>query len=265
MDENTKICISIASHPGKFGLRFHNEGYKLLGLNHLYIPLGILQKDLGSLVNIIRNNFHGCSISMPHKIEAIKYLDQLDYSAKNTGSVNTILSLENGRILRGYNTDYYGTIKAISGRIGAIDKRKVLMIGAGGVARAIGRAIVDLNGDLYITNRTKEVGVALAEELKCQYFPWNNRSSFSGYLLINATSIGMNESGDSPINLNSLNNYGAVMDVIASGETSIIKRARELRMPFIQGKTMAVYQAEKQFEIYTGQKLPEKFVEGFLK
>src|SRR3989344_893657 len=116
MNEGTKLCASIAEKPGKFGEEFHNAGYKLLGLDFRYFPMKISASQLPNFMEIVRDNLHGCSVSMPHKVEVIKYLDELHISAREVGSVNTVLNLGNNE-LRGYNTDYYGAKKAIDSKL----------------------------------------------------------------------------------------------------------------------------------------------------
>jgi hypothetical protein len=77
IDKDTKRIISISRKPSTFGVDFHNAGYKELGLNYVYLPLEVKPPQLETVAELIRNNFHGCSVSMPHKQKIIKYLDQL--------------------------------------------------------------------------------------------------------------------------------------------------------------------------------------------
>tara|TARA_Y100000034_G_C6736505_1_gene326596 strand:- start:64 stop:420 length:357 start_codon:yes stop_codon:yes gene_type:complete len=90
MDENTKRFVSISEKPGTSGLNFHNQGYRLLGLNCVYFPLEIHSSKLGKAIQIVKDNFDGCSVSMPHKEKVIWHLDELGESGKRTGAVNTI-------------------------------------------------------------------------------------------------------------------------------------------------------------------------------
>lgn len=259
MDKDTVKCISIAEKPGTFGVGFHNQGYKLFGLNYAYFPLKITPSELELFIAIVRNNFHGCSVSMPHKIEVIKYLDSLEESAQKCDAVNTILN--NKGILRGYNTDYYGAKRAISSKAD-ITNKDVIMLGAGGAARAIGRAVKDLGGKLTIINRTEERAVGLAEKLNSHYLAINKLDYAVGCLLINATSIGMNNNEESIFSKELLKRFDVVMDVVI-GETSLVEEARRLNKIVIPGMLMTVYQAAKQFGLYTGKELPEEFLRRF--
>lgn len=260
--KNTERCISIASKPSRFGVDFHNKGYELLGLNYDYIPLKVRPEQLEFIVQLVRDNFRGCSVSMPHKIEVMKYLDMFDASAMNIGAVNTIVKQENGS-LKGYNTDYYGAKRAIETKMGSIYDKSIVMMGAGGVARAIGNAVKDLGGRLTISNRTYEKAKELAKKLNAKTIPYNRLENSEGYLVINATSIGMNEGDNMPFSEGLLSKFDAVMDVVV-GETKLILKAQELEKIVISGRLMTVYQAAEQFRLYTRKELPEDFLQSYL-
>lgn len=261
INKNTKKCISIAERPGTFGVNFHNRGYEFLGINQIYIPLKVNSSQLETIIELVRENFYGCSVSMPHKETVIKYLDKLDSSAEKIGAVNTILNI-NGK-LKGYNTDFYGAKKAISKHLN-INGKKVLMLGAGGVARAIGYSVKDLGGELIISNRNNPKAKDLAKKLGAEYLKWEFRDEFYlGTLLINATSVGFSNPLEMPLKENSIEPYDAIMDAVI-GETLLIKKAREQNQEIIPGTIMTIYQAEKQFEIYTGEKLPNAFINAAL-
>jgi len=262
MDQNTVKCISISEKPGAFGLTFHNQGYVALRLNQTYTPLKVLPKDLESTIQLVRDNFKGCSVSMPHKVEVMKYLDELDSSASRVGAVNTIVN-NNGH-LTGYNTDYYGAKNAILKSGISLGARHVLMIGAGGVARAIGCAVKDLEGNLTITNRTDEKAKALAKKMGANIMPYSDLPTASGHLLINATSVGMTNPDDCPVKEETIESFEAIMDVIVGNETKLIQEAEKHGKVTIPGKVMTTYQAAKQFELYTGKQLPEDFLEKFI-
>ncbi len=261
MDKDTKYCISISEKPGKFGVYFHNKGYDLLGLNYFYFPLKVNSSQLKGMMELVKDNFHGCSVSKPHKVKVIDYLDELDESAEKIGAVNTITN-EEGR-LKGYNTDYHGAKKAISNNLN-INVKKVLMLGAGGAARAIGYAIKDLGGELIISNRDNKKAKGLAKKLGAEFLEWEVRNEFyQGTLLVNATSVGFFDPNEIPLNEDSIEPYDFVMDVVV-GDTFLIRKAKEIGQKIISGREMTVYQAAKQFEIYTGKKLPQSFVNQIL-
>ncbi|MFH1503110.1 MAG: shikimate dehydrogenase [Candidatus Diapherotrites archaeon] len=262
IDRETKKCISISEKPGSFGVDFHNRFYNKLNLNYVYFPLKVDSSQLKSMTSLLKENFHGCSVSMPHKKEVINFLDELDDSAREIGVVNTILNKDG--LLVGYNTDYYGAKKAIQEKTD-INNKEVLMMGAGSVATAIGYAIRDLGGKLTIANRNFEKARDLAKRLNANVLNWDERNkSPNKFLLINATSIGFCNKEDTPIEKESISNYEVVMDVVI-GDTNLIKTAKKLSKTVIPGFFMTTHQAAKQFEIYTSKEIPNSLLEDFLR
>lgn len=260
LNKDTKVCISIAARPGKFGVEFHNKGYNFLGLNYVYLPLKVEEHQLDGITSLIRGNFHGCSVSMPHKVKVIKYLDELDGPANNIQAVNTVLNV-NGRLM-GYNTDYFGAKKAISSKLD-ISGRDVYMLGAGGVARAIGQAVRDLGGNLIISNRNEEKGKNLSDYLGCSFITPDKISPLpNSCLFINATSLGMADERI-PLNDEFIASFPAVMDAVI-GETRLVKSAEEKGQLVIRGRQMTIHQAAEQFKIYTGAELPKEFLKEFI-
>ena len=114
INKDTNICISIASNPGNFGAKFHNQAYKALGMNWVYLPRKVSNmRELKSTIAAVRSlNIVGCSVSMPLKEKVIEFLDKIDLSVEKTGAVNTIVN--RGGLLTGYNTDLFGAKKVIS-------------------------------------------------------------------------------------------------------------------------------------------------------
>lgn len=258
VDKNTKKCISIAEKPGIFGVEFHNKGYELLDLNYVYLPLKVSSDQLESIIDIVRHNFHGCSVSMPHKIKVVNFLDSFDESAAKTKAVNTILN-QDGKLI-GYNTDFYGA-KIVLQKTLSIKDKDILLIGAGGAAIAIGHAVNELGGKLTITNRTKENAGNLASALNALTMEWEDIHKARGYLLINATSVGMDKKDDLIVPQETISRFEAVMDVVVLPETRLIREALNNNKIIIPGYQMTTYQAAQQFKIYTGKELPDNFIQ----
>lgn len=259
----TKHFGSIASKPGSFGVEFHNRGYQELGLNCHYQALQVKPEQLFVAMGILRNNFQGWGVSMPHKLAVLAYLSSSDQSVEKTGAVNTVLKQPDGS-LKGFNTDYMGAKKAIQ-ESSDIRHKPVMMIGAGGAARAIALAVTELGGDLFIGNRTEEKARDLAERFSANFFDLSN-SDYQGYLLVNATSVGMANPDESPVSRDILEGFDAVMDVVVTRglETKLVRDARELGKPVIKGLTMTTHQAAEQFRLYTGRELPRSFLDNFM-
>ena len=126
MNKDTNICISIASQPSNFGAYFHNQAYKSLGMNWVYLPRQVTNIDeLKSAISAVRSlDIKGCSVSMPFKEIVIDFIDEMDLSAKITGAVNTILNCDG--VLKGFNTDMFGAKKVASNF--SLSKKQVLII-----------------------------------------------------------------------------------------------------------------------------------------
>lgn len=258
IDKNTKICISIAEKPGTFGVTFHNKGYTELNLNYLYLPLKIHPSQLKTILEIVRNNFHACSVSMPHKETVLHYVDSLDDSAEKIGAVNTIVN-KNGSLI-GYNTDFYGAKQVL----GNIENKEVVLLGAGGVAKAIAHAVTALQGNLTILNRTEKKANALAKQCGAQMKSWKDLKETNGDILINATSKGMSSDDELILPVETITKFDTIMDVIIP-PTKLKEEAKKANKIIISGIEMTTHQAAKQFQIYTGKDLPEPFLNQFIK
>ena len=258
VNDKTKICVSIAGSRGRFGVNFHNPGYADLGLDFVYVPLELTHCDLSGFARLLRSNFLGCSVSMPYKSEIIRYLDKLDESALMIEAVNTILN-DNGDLI-GFNTDYYGAKSALEKSLD-LKGKKALLLGAGGAAKAVAHALSASGSNVTISNRDEEKAQRLASRVGAGTILWELRNDFEGGdILVNATSVGFDDPEEMPVISQTLRKYEAVMDVVTGKETTLIREAREAGKLTIAGNVMAVYQAAKQFEIYTGKKLTQEFI-----
>ena len=195
ISKDTNVCISIAAQPGKSGSIFHNAGYAYLGLDWIYLPRQLV--DCSSLPDLFCGikslGIKGCSVSMPFKEKVIAFLDELDATARKVGAVNTIKVRENSSMI-GYNTDYIGVLRVLE-KFNIYGKRAVVL-GAGGVARAVASAILKLRGNVSIVNRTRLKGELLSDSIGCTYEELTEINNKHGYLLVNCTPLGMQD-GDS--------------------------------------------------------------------
>ena len=256
INPQTVMCISLAARPSPFGMTVHNAGYQALGLNFFYKAFA--PKDLkGAIAGVRSLGIRGCSVSMPFKEEVVKYLDRLDPAARAIGAVNTIVN-ENGK-LTGYNTDALGARQAIAEA--KIDRRcRVLLLGSGGVARAIVYALKDLGfKDVTVANRSPARVRALKKIFPVKVCAWPERNAFRADFIINATSIGMTPKTDEmPVAKEALKYCRAVQDVVISPlQSCLIAQARRMKKTVVPGHQMSLYQAMAQFKLYTGHAAPE--------
>jgi shikimate dehydrogenase len=255
INKDTQLFISISERPSNFGTNLHNAGYGALNLNCIYKAIGI--SDLSGAIRGVRAlGIRGCSVSMPFKIAVTSFLDELDDSAVVTGAVNTITN--DGCRLKGYNTDLLASKLALIA-LKAQPSEKVLILGCGGVARAILVALRELGfTSVSIASRNIRKASTLNEIMPFTEVSWDKREHQSVELLINATPIGMSPASNlMPVNSDFVNSVRAVMDVVvAPFETRLISCARDAGKMVAPGYLMSLEQAISQFKLYTGLDAP---------
>jgi 3-dehydroquinate dehydratase/shikimate dehydrogenase len=235
----------------------HNLVFKEKEMNAVY--LNFLVDDLKSFIHEFKDFFVGLSVTMPFKEEILSYVDEIDDGALKIGAANTIVNV--GSKLTAYNTDVGGAIQAIEEKIG-ISGKKIVMIGAGGVARAIGYGVVSKGGKLIIVNRTEERGDELAKILGAE-FKRKEKIDWNGVdILINATSVGMMPKiNDSVVSMDNLKNMVVFDTVYNPLITRLLNDAERNGCEIVTGIKMFVYQAARQFELWTGKKVDTEFME----
>ena len=147
----------------------HNAAYRELEMECTYIAYRVIQGDLATGIESLKKiKISGFNVTIPHKIEMMRYLDDVDENCKKIGAVNTVLN-DDG-ILRGFNTDMDGFLEPIKRKEIKIKNSKILLLGAGGAARAIVTGFQKEGAnEIIIANRTKENGDKLTEPDKSQY------------------------------------------------------------------------------------------------
>jgi shikimate dehydrogenase len=238
----------------------HNAAYEKLAIDDQFVYLGANVK-VANLKEVIlamkvMDNFYGLTCTIPHKVEVLKYLDWVDKKAKKIGAVNTVVK-KNG-LLCGYNTDWLGAVIPLE-KITSLKGKKVLVLGAGGAARAIVYGLKEKEAVVYILNRTLEKAKNLAKEFKAKVLTFNQQKEVSNFdIIINATSVGMEPLvNETPINPSFLKKNQIVFDIVYNPkETKLLKEAKKKGAKIIYGLEMLLYQGVAQFEIYTGKKAP---------
>jgi shikimate dehydrogenase len=265
IDAETRICCLIGD-PVAHSLSplVHNAGYKALGLNYAYVSFKV--KDMNRAVEGIRGlGIRGASVTTPHKVKVLKYLDKIDPKAGKIGAVNTIVN--DGGILTGYNTDGDGAIKALQ-EVTKLGGKKTVLIGAGGAALAIAFGLKAKGVRLFVLNRTGDKARELARKVGAEgYGDFKKISEIaSADILINATPVGMwPEIAQSIVPKELLHNRLAVFDVVYNPrETRLIAEAGERGCNVVYGYKMFLYQAARQFELFTGLKAPLEAMESAL-
>ncbi|HCP12071.1 MAG TPA: shikimate dehydrogenase [Planctomycetaceae bacterium] len=245
----------------------HNAAYRKLGLNAVYLPIRIPQdRLLESLKELERLQVAGYSVTIPHKEGVLQYVDQMDEATDLMGAANTLFKHDGQWCAT--NTDAPAAISAIqdglrkAGNIPELTARKVLILGAGGAARAVGHALLQHGAVVTLTNRSRDRGKSLASELGCQFTSWENRGSEICDVLVNCTSVGMHPNVDeSPFEQHWLSDSALVFDTVYNPEqTLLLKQARDRGCPTVSGVEMFIRQAALQFELFTGYEAPVEYM-----
>ena len=242
-------------------------GFKALGLNWRYLTIEVYPQDLGTAMQGLRAfNMKGINLTIPHKVEVLKYLDEVKPDAALMGAVNTVIRVDDKLI--GENTDGKGFMHALTHDAKVNPKgKKVVVLGSGGAARSITVELA-LNGvkEITIVNRSSERGGVLTELLnsktsaKANYLQWHEHFSIPDDtdILVNATSIGLfpDVTAKPDINYDSVTPSLVVCDVIHTPMTPFLKEARDRGAKIVDGLGMLVYQGAIGFKLWTGLDAP---------
>ena len=250
------IIHGIMGNPVSHSLSpaMHNAAFKALGLNSVYLPFPV--SDVKNAIKGFRAvGVEGLSVTIPHKQAVMAELDHIDPVADKIGAVNTIV-FDEGRAT-GLNTAWIGANRALEDHLNLTGKA-VLILGAGGSARAIGFGLLEAGAEVILASRTPASGQQLAQTLKCPWHPLSDIDKLKGNILVNATSVGMAPGIDqSLIPAEQLNNFQLVMDIVYSPmETRLLREAKEQGCSTVNGLAMLLYQGVAQFELWTGVQAP---------
>ena len=241
--------------------------FNALSLNWRYLTIEVLPEDLENAMKGLRAfNMRGINLTIPHKVEVLKYLDEVSSAAKLMGAVNTVVRIDNK--LKGENTDGKGFMRSLTVDAQMDPKgKKVVLLGAGGAARAITVELA-LAGVQYITivNRSESRGQIFTDLLnsktsaKTDFLIWDGTYSVPSDtdILINATSIGLSPNiDDKPdINYQSITPKMLLCDVIPTPMTPFLAEVRKRGADTLDGLGMLVYQGAIGFKIWTGLDAP---------
>ncbi|WP_261305661.1 shikimate dehydrogenase [Paenibacillus andongensis] len=271
-----KLVTSIDSHTILFGVFgdpirhsrspiMLNRAFQEAGINAVYAAFHVRPEELGDAVRGIRAlGYRGINVTIPHKVEVMQYLDEIDEGARIVGAVNTIVH-EAGKLI-GYNTDGIGYVRSLKEETGIELKGKsVLLLGAGGAARGVAYALAKEGARrIYIANRTKERALELANTINAyteaiglgmdELGPVVDEVQF----VLNTTSAGMHPHVDEvPLPIELLRSHHLVSDLIYNPRITRFLREAEARGARIHGGLgMFIYQGAFAFEYWTGTPAP---------
>ncbi len=232
----------------------HNSALAHSGLDGCYLAFRV--ENIAAAVKGIRGlGIRGTSITIPHKIAVMQYLDEVDPMAADIGAVNTVINKDG--VLHGYNSDWTGAVKALSEKT-AIKGKDVAVIGAGGGARAIGFGLKREGAVVTIINRTRSGGEKLARDLECRFMPLAEIKELPFHIVVNATPAGMTpDVSGIPMAPGLMEPEMVVMDIVYNPlKTRFLKEAESIGCTIVDGLSMFVHQGAVQFELWTSQKAP---------
>ena len=231
-----------------------NTALRRENVNAVY--LGLHAKTVKDLLACVRDiPIHGLSITMPYKEAILEYLDNTDSHTTKIGACNTVVRAQDGK-LYGFNTDTAGVVRPLEQRIG-LEGARVLVLGAGGAARAAVFGLKERGCEVFILNRSAAPAQKLARQAKARTIKRPDLKKLAFDVIINATPVGMANGKDTPINENEINTKFAFDMVYDPAETRFLKAAKARGAQIIPGIEMFVHQAARQFEIWTGKPAPE--------
>lgn len=286
IDGYTKLVGLLATPIGhSLSPRMHNLGYTLKDLNYAYLAFEVGDDELEKAVEGMKAiGAVGFNVSMPNKMEVIKYLDEVDEGAKHAGAVNTVVN-NNGK-LKGYNTDGLGYVSNLLEHDVELKGQKVTLVGSGGVATPIATQLVQsgireisvfARDDKFFSNAEKNVKYINEEmqkyQVKANILPLEDKDAFrrevaESLVLANATSLGMKPHDDLSIiddTLDVLREDLVVTDVVYNPQRSkLLQQAEKGGSTAINGLGMMLWQGALAFEKFTGEEMPREKIKKIM-
>ncbi|MFA7060275.1 MAG: shikimate dehydrogenase [Pedobacter sp.] len=265
----TRLC-AVIGNPVAHSLSpaLHNAAFNELGLDFVYLAFRVEDAKTALAGMRALNNFRGMSVTIPHKIEIMNYVDEISEVDRSIGSINTVIN-ENGRLI-GLGTDGPGALKALIDAGVELDGNNILMLGAGGAARAIAFTLARMTkpGKLLLLDVNETMLQGLVVDLKSGTAACIEsglltdrtlaQAMDNADVIINCTPIGMHPNEDASLVPAELFRSGQVVfDVVYTPlETKLLADARSRGLKVVSGVEMFINQAVLQFERFTGAEAP---------
>jgi len=263
--DKTKIFGVVADPVAhSYSPMLHNSAFQANELDYRYLPFRVAANDIEPFVRWCqREGVGGLSVTIPHKQSVLPLLTQAEAAAQGIGACNTIVISGEDRI--GYNTDYRAAMECIGYGLTKLyeepnpfEGRSALLLGSGGVSRAVGWGLAQRRVRVAISSRNSESAERLARELGGRAVAWEERHSVQPSILVNGTPIGMFPEMDAtPFRKENLDQRTLVFDTVYNPEqTLLIRQAKSIGCPVITGLSMFVRQAAYQYRLFTGKEPP---------
>ena len=231
-----------------------NAAFRRENVNAVFLALHA--KTLKDLLACVREiPIHGISVTMPYKEAILPYLDNTDAHSAKIGACNTVVRAQDGK-LYGFNTDASGIIRPLERRLNTLEGARILVLGAGGAARAAVFGLKERGSEVYILNRSLAPAKKLAHQAHARIMKRTDVKKIAFDVIINATPVGMGNTRETPLQEKEINARYVFDMVYDPAETRLLKLAKERGAQVIPGIEMFVHQAARQFEIWTGKPAP---------
>ncbi len=277
INAHTQFC-GVIGNPVEHSLSpaIHNAAFQKLGLNFVYLAFRV--EAIGEAIKGLRalGNFRGASVTIPHKVAAVPFLDSVEPTARHIGAINTIVA--EGRTLTGHNTDAIGALRALREGGAELKGRQVVMLGSGGAARAIAFALGTVTGieRLTLLGIDSQERTALARDLQSKIGMTVQESLLDegalrkilpdSHVLIHCTPMGMSPKiNETAVPAALLHTGLTVMDIVYNPrDTQLLKDAKARGCRTIPGLEMFLHQAAAQFELWTHHAAPADVMRAVL-
>jgi 3-dehydroquinate dehydratase/shikimate dehydrogenase len=232
-----------------------NAAFRRENVNAVYLALHA--KTLKDLLTCVREiPIHGLSITMPYKEAILPYLDNTDSHTTKIGACNTVVRAQDGK-LYGFNTDTSGVVRPLERRLSTLQDARILVLGAGGAARAAVFGLAERGAEVFILNRSLEAAKKLARRAHGRSIKRADLKKYSFDVIINATPVGMGNHRETPLQEKEINARYVFDMIYDPAETQLLTLAKQRGAQIIPGIEMFVHQAARQFEIWTGKPAPQ--------
>jgi len=269
IDAQTEVYGVIADPVGhSLSPQIHNAGFRHAKLNKVYIPIRVPREDLPRFLEVASAlDIRGLSVTIPHKEEVLRKLTDTDEVVLGIGAANTVVF--DGKHRRGFNTDHGAAMDSLSAAVGGpaeadrrLKGRTALVLGAGGVGRAIVYGLTRRGMNVVVTDIAPRQALTLAQRFGCRSVEWAARHTVLADLLVNCTPVGMHPNVDeTPFEKHHLRPSMIVFDAVYNPEnTLLVKESRGRNCTVVTGVDMFVRQACLQFELFTGLEGPAELM-----
>lgn len=250
----------------------HNACFRAMGLDYEY---RLAPVESGKLPDFMRDEMRdvrvrGCNVTIPYKVDVMGYLAEVDEAAEAIGAVNTVLN--DGGMLRGYNTDHSGGVRALEEEYGDLTGTNVIILGAGGASRALIYGIGLKARSITVLNRNPFRSKALVDHFRSDSSASLTHGSLgelkdyvgSADILVNTTPLGMSPHSDqTPVPAELLHRDLLVYDLVYNPiKTRLMRDAESVGAKTLSGLKMLVYQGSEAFRLWTGRGPPEDLMAG---